>query len=150
MGQRVNDDGQDFPGKVTHRRHFFFLSRSFTGGPNSSCEMIILCNNSHGGIIRFFMGIFTTALRNKKKTSNVKRKITHLTSTAYCLLFDRILWWKEPILGSCPFRGFLHEQKKPKAELSISEHPFREAKNPSAKSVTGRPQIQRRIQAHIL
>ena len=37
-----------------------------TGGPSSSCEMIILRNNSHGGIIRVCMGIFTTALRNKK------------------------------------------------------------------------------------
>ena len=30
-------------------------------------------------------------------------------------------------------RGFLRTQKKPKAEHSISEHPIREAKNPSAK-----------------
>ena len=36
-----------------------------TGGPSSSCEMIILRNNGHGGIIRVCMGIFTTALRNK-------------------------------------------------------------------------------------
>ena len=42
-------------------------SECTTGGPSSSCEMIILCNNSHGGIIRVSMGIFTTALRNKKK-----------------------------------------------------------------------------------
>ena len=32
-----------------------------TGGPSSSCELIILRNNSHGGIIRVCMGIFTTA-----------------------------------------------------------------------------------------
>ena len=42
-----------------------------TGGLSSICEMIILRNNSHGGIIRVCMGIFTTALRNKKY---VKRK----------------------------------------------------------------------------
>ena len=36
-----------------------------TGGPSSSCDMIILHNNSHGGIIRVCMRIFTTALRNK-------------------------------------------------------------------------------------
>ena len=36
-----------------------------TGGPSSSCEMIILLYNSHGGIIRVCMRIFTTALRNK-------------------------------------------------------------------------------------
>ena len=33
-----------------------------TGGPSSSCEMIILRNNSHGGIIRVCMGIFTYKL----------------------------------------------------------------------------------------
>ena len=36
-----------------------------TGGPSSSCRMIILHNNSHGGIIRVCMRIFTTALRNE-------------------------------------------------------------------------------------
>ena len=44
-----------------------------TGGLSSSCEMIILRNNSHGGIIRVCMGIFTTALRNKKNTSNSQK-----------------------------------------------------------------------------
>ena len=44
-----------------------------TGGPSSSCEMIILRNNSHGGIIRVCMGIFTTALRNKKIRQILKK-----------------------------------------------------------------------------
>ena len=43
-------------------------------GPSSSCDMIILRNNSHGGIIRVCMGIFTTALRNKQNTSNSQQK----------------------------------------------------------------------------
>ena len=47
-----------------------------TGGPNSSCEMIILRNNSHGGIIRVCMGIFTTALRNKIIRQILKKKKT--------------------------------------------------------------------------
>ena len=34
--------------------------------PSSSGEMIILRNNSQGEIIRVCIGIFTTALRNKK------------------------------------------------------------------------------------
>ena len=66
--------------------HFYKLHHEaslFTGGPSSSCEMIILRNNSHGGIIRVCMGIFTTALRNKK--------IPQLTSTVYHLLSDRLL-----------------------------------------------------------
>ena len=69
--------------------------------------MIILRNNSHGGIIRVCMGIFTTAIRNKKiRRILKKKKILRLTSTVYCLLSDRLLWRKERILASCPFRGF--------------------------------------------
>ena len=48
----------------------FFSTRSRTDGSSSSCEMIILRNKSHGGIIRVCMGIFTAALRNKKIQSN--------------------------------------------------------------------------------
>ena len=40
--------------------------KQITGGPSSSCEVIILQIKSHGEIIRVRMGIFTTALRNKK------------------------------------------------------------------------------------
>ena len=36
-----------------------------TGAPSSSCEMIILHNNSRGGILRVCMRIFTNTLRNK-------------------------------------------------------------------------------------
>ena len=103
-----------------------------TGSPSSSCEMIIFRNNSHSGIIRVCMGIFTTALRNKKYVK-LSKKISHLTSTAYCLLSDRSLWWKERILASCPFRGFQRTSEKRKAEHSISERPIWEAKNSSAK-----------------
>ena len=42
-----------------------------TGGPSSTCELIILRNESHSKIIRVCMGIFTTALRNKKKYSQI-------------------------------------------------------------------------------
>ena len=76
------------------------------GGLSSSCEMIILRHNSCGGIMRVCMGIFTTALRNKKK-SNSQLKILHLTSTEYRLLSDRLLRWRKPSLASYPFRGFL-------------------------------------------
>ena len=47
-----------------------------TGGAGSSYEMIILRTNSHGGIIRVCMGIFTTALRNKKIRQILKKKNT--------------------------------------------------------------------------
>ena len=51
--------------------------------------------------------------RSKEEKKNVKfsSKIPPLTSTAYHLLSDRLLWWKEPILVSCPFRGFLHSKE---------------------------------------
>ena len=50
-----------------------FYVKLSTGGPSSSCKMIILRNNSHGGIIRVCMGIFTTALRNKKIRQILKK-----------------------------------------------------------------------------
>ena len=43
------------------------LSRN-TGGPSSSCEMILLRNKSRGEIKIVSMGLFTTAPRNKKNT----------------------------------------------------------------------------------
>ena len=77
-----------------------------TGGPSSSCEMIILRNKSHGEIIRVCMGIFTTALRNKKWVK-FSIQIPHLTSKVHCLLSDHLLCWKEAILASYPFLGLL-------------------------------------------
>ena len=52
--------------------------------------MIIFRKSSHGGIRRDCLGIFTTALRNKKY-SQILNKIPHLTSIAYHLLSDRLL-----------------------------------------------------------
>ena len=45
-----------------------------TGGPSSSCEMIIL-QKSHGKIIRVYMGKFMTAFRNTK----IQLKRTHFS-----------------------------------------------------------------------
>ena len=98
------------------RTHFSELSISrfstYIGKarPSSSGEMIILRNNSQGEVIRVCIGIFTTALRNKKYVK-FSIKISHLSYTAYHLISDRLLSWKEPILASCPFRGFPHTLK---------------------------------------
>ena len=54
------------PATLFYSRPLALWSRLVTGGPSSSCEMIILRSNSHCGIIRVCMGILTTALRNKK------------------------------------------------------------------------------------
>ena len=59
----------------------------FTGGPSSSCEMITLRNNSHGGIIRVCMGIFTTALRNKKI-----RQILNKNTSPYFHSVSLVIW----------------------------------------------------------
>ena len=51
-------------------------SMSTTGSPSSSCEMIILRNNSHGVIIRVCMGIFTAvkAVRSRYKAPQNRRR----------------------------------------------------------------------------
>ena len=52
------------------------------------------------------------------------------------LLSDRLLRWKELILASYQFQGFLRTWEKPKAAHSISEHPIREAKNQNGRAAT--------------
>ena len=47
-----------------------------TGGPSSSCKMIILRNDSHGEIVRVCMEIFTTALGNKKISQILTKNIS--------------------------------------------------------------------------
>ena len=90
----------------TRRKSFFFFFESIesignhlplakmhatrcgnTGGPSSSCEMIILPNNSHGGIIRVCMGIFSTALRNKKM-----RQIFYKNASPYFHSVSLVNW----------------------------------------------------------
>ena len=85
-----------------------------TGGPSSSCEMIILRNNSHGGIIRVCMGIFTTALRNKKIRQILKKKyLTLLPQRIACYLtayFDE----KSPFERVVHFEVFNVHKKSPR------------------------------------
>ena len=58
-----------------------------TGGPSSSCEMNILHNNSYGGIIRVYMRIFTTALRNK-----TIRQILSKNTSPYFHSVSLVIW----------------------------------------------------------
>ena len=60
---------------------FLEFTYQITGGPSSSWEM--MRNNSQGGIIRVCMGIFTTALRNKKIRQILKKK--YLTLLPQCI-----------------------------------------------------------------
>ena len=77
-------------------------SMSTTGGPSSSCEMIILRNNSHGGIIRVCMGIFTAALRNKI-IRQILKKIPHLLHSWSLGRLCVYLWglWEQEYLQEC-------------------------------------------------
>ena len=75
--------------------------------------MIILRNNSHGGIIRVCMGIFTTALRNKKIRQILKKKyLTLLPQRIACYLtayFDE----KNPFWRVVHFGVFYVHKKSP-------------------------------------
>ena len=70
-------------------------------------------NHLHSEIIRVCLGIFTTALRNKKKCIKFSIKIPPFTSTVHCLLSDRLLCWKELILASYSFLRLLHKSWSP-------------------------------------
>ena len=56
---------QNVTKQMKQKTFSLLVSGVITGNSSSSCEMIILRNNNHGGIIRVCMGIFTTAPRNK-------------------------------------------------------------------------------------
>ena len=58
-----------------------------TGGPGFSCEMIILHNDSHSGIIRVCMRMCTTALRNK-----TIRQILNKNTSPYFHSVSLVIW----------------------------------------------------------
>ena len=99
------------------------------GGPSSSCEMIILRNNGHGGIIRVCMGIFTTALRNKKKFVKFSKKNTPPYFHSVLLGICPLTWMKRTHFSELSISRFSTyiTWEKPKAKHSISERPIREA-----------------------
>ena len=120
-----------------------------TGGPSSSYEMIILCTNSHGGIIRVCMGIFTTALRNKKIRQILKKKyFTLLPQRIACYLtaysdeksaFQRVVHFlvfnvhKKSSRLNTPFPNARSEKRKiPAQNDRAATNP---TKNPSTYSV---------------
>ena len=119
-----------------------------TGGPSSSCEMIILYNNSHSAIIGVFMRIFTTGLRNK----TIRQTLNKNTSPYFHSV--SLVIWPLSLMERTHF-----------SELSISRFStyIRKAQGwtlhfrtpdprseQSQRKITERPQIQRRIQANIL
>ena len=126
----------------------FVISTRTTSGPSSSCEMIILRNNSHGGIIRVCMGIFTTALRNKKI-----RQILNKNTSPYFHSVSLVIWpltlMKRAHFSELFISRFLTYIRKAQGWTLHFRTPNPRSEKSMLK-MTGRPQIQRRIQARIL
>ena len=116
-----------------------------TGSPSSSREMIILHNNSHGGIIRVCMGIFTTALGNKKI-----RQILNRNTSPYFHSVPLVIWpptlMKRTHFSELSISKFSTYIKKAQGwTLHFRTTDPRSEK--SQRKMTGRPQIQRKIRA---
>ena len=107
-------------------------ARGRTGDPSSSCEVIILRNNGQGGIISVCMGIFTTALRNKKYVKFSKKKnLTLLPQCVACYLtayFDE----KSPFKRVVYFEVFNVHKKSPRLNTWAPTNP---TQNPSTYTV---------------
>ena len=119
-----------------------------TGGPSSSCEMIILHNNSHGGIIRVSIGIFTTALRNKKIHQILKKSTSPYFHSVLLVIWPLTLMKRTHFseFSISRFSTFIRKAQGWTLHLRTSD--LRSEK--SQRKMTGRPQIKRRIQARIL
>ena len=127
---------------------FQFSADTVTGGLSSSCEMIILRNNSHGGIIRVCMGIFTTALRNKK-IRQILKKCTSPYFHSVLLVIWPLTLMKRAHLSELFISRFSTYIRKAQGWTLHFRTPDPRSEKSKLK-MTGRPQIQRRIQAHIL
>ena len=73
---------QNVTKQMKQKTFSLLVSGVITGSPSSSCEMIILRNNNHGGIIRVCMRIFTTTPRNK----TIRQILTLLLQRIACYL----------------------------------------------------------------
>ena len=119
-----------------------------TGSPSSSCEMIILRNNSHGGIIRVCMGIFTTALRNKKIRQILKKNTSPRFHSVLLVIWPLTLMKRAHLSELFISRFSTYIRKAQGWTLHFRTPDLRSEKFQC--KMAGRPQIQRRIQAHIL
>ena len=111
-------------------------------------EMIILRNNIHGGIIRVCMGIITTALRNKKNTSNSQKKISPYFHNVLLVIWLPTLMKRTHFSELSFSRLSTYIRKAQGWTLHFRTLDLRGEK--FQRKMTGRPQIQCRIQTHIL
>ena len=129
--------------------HWFAdLMNVTTGGPSSSCETIILRNNGHGGIIRVCIGIFTSALRNKKIRQILKKNTSPRFHSVLLVIWPLTLMKRAHLSELFISRFSTYIRKAQGWTLHFRTPDPRSEK--SKLKMTGRPQIQRRIQAHIL
>ena len=119
-----------------------------TGGPSSSCEMIILRNKSYGEITRVWMGIFTTAVRNKKY-GQILNKNTSPYFHSVSLAVWPLTMLKRTHFGELSISRFITYMRKAQGCTLHFRTPDPRSEKYELK-MTGRPQVQRRIQAHIL
>ena len=108
----------------------------------------ILHNNSHGGIIRVCMGIFTTALRNKKYVKFSKKKTSPYFHSVSLVIWPLTLM-KRAHLSELFISRFSTYIRKAQGWTLHFRTPDPRSEKSKLKMI-GRPQIQRRIQAHIL
>ena len=134
--------------KNPHQGFSQLVTCQITGGPSSSCEMIILRNNGHGGIIRVCMGIFTTALRNKKIRQILKKNTSPRFHSVLLVIWPLTLMKRAHLSELFISRFSTYIRKAQGWTLHFRTPDPRSEK--SKLKMTGRPQIQRRIQAHTL
>ena len=111
-----------------------------TGGSSSSCEMIILRNNSHGRIIRVCMGIFTTALRNKKIRQILKKNTSPYFHSVLLVIWPLTLM-KRTHFSELSISRFSTFIRKAQGWTLHFRTPDLRSKKPKLR-MTGRPQIR--------
>ena len=136
-----------YGGLLWYRENFKFRGINVTtGSPSSSCEMIILHNNSHSGIIRVCMRIFTTALRNK-----TIRQILNKNTSPYFHSVSLVIWplslMKRTHFSELSISRFSTYIRKAQGWTLHFRTPDPRSEK-SQRKMTGRPQIRRRIQVH--
>ena len=110
---------------------FLEFPYQITGGPSSSCEMIILRNNSQGGIIRVCMGIFTTALRNKKIRQILKKNTSPYFHSVSLVIWPLTLMKRTHFsdLFISRFSKYIRKAKKSQNILSSTETTLRDGRS---------------------
>ena len=127
----------------------FSITKPTIGGPSSSCDIIILRNNSYGGIIR----VFVWAYLRPPSGINKIRQILKKNTSPYFHSVSFVIWpltlMKRAHLSEFFISRFSTYIRKAQGWTFHFRTPDPRSEKSKLK-MTGRPQIQRRIQANIL